>query len=308
MNTPMTAAGKKDSRHTVLYGPLVQAAIHASDKFSMIVRNGTKYLDRLKSTLRLLQQRAGLIRFSAGEPTETLLHFAARAAHDEACEIILQSRWCIEEINKPATSAGRTPLLESVRLNRRAVFHLLRKYGAEVQALALSPYDENARVWSALHIFADQAHNDNSRLLDDILEAGPHVDADGGHHIETPFNVAVPRNAFKLANHLQARGSSINATSTKSSLLGSPHPLTGLGHIIALNARHSFSGLRYMLSLRDDAEQRSANFIVKSARSLTALDLCADVPHGLIYASGESLSPEHFDWETNRAIAHELLE
>ena len=42
---------------------------------------------------------------------------------------------------------------------------------------------------------------------------------------------------------------------------------------------------------------------------MSALHLCALVPHGLAYAeSGEVLTRGDFDWETNRAIVHELSE
>lgn len=51
------------------------------------------------------------------------------------------------------------------------------------------------------------------------------------------------------------------------------------------------------------------DFVVEPSRGLSALHLCALVPHGLSYAgSGEALTREDFDWETNRAIVHELLE
>lgn len=306
VDTPITTKGNKDSRHAVVYGPLVRGAVHASDKFSMILRNGAHYLSQFKSTLAFLQEKTKLIRFSMGGENETLLHFAAREAHDDACEIILESGWRIEELNQPAGPARLTPLLESVRWNRRALFHLLRKHGADAHALALSPYDEHARTWSALHIFAEQAHNDDLGLVDDLLATGLPVDGDQTHNTETPFNVAVRRNAFHLANYLLRHGASLNAASVYSSLIVSAYPLTGLGHIVALNARYSFNGLRYMLGPHDAA---AVDFIVEATRALSALHLCALVPHGLVYAgSGEALAPGDFDWETNRAVVHELLE
>ena len=311
IDTPMTTEGKKDLRHAVVYGPLVQAAVHASDKFSMILRNGANYLSQFKSTLALLQEKTKLVRFSLGRQNETLLHFAAREAHDEACEIILESGWRIEELDQPAGPAGLTPLLESVRWNRRSMFRLMLKHGADAHALALSPYDEHARTWSALHIFAEQAHNDELGLVDDLLAASVPVDGDPTHAIETPFNVAVRHNAFRLADCLLRRGASLHAASACSSLIVSPHPLTGLGHIVALNARYSFNGLRYMLGPHEAAapEAAAVDFVVEPARGLSALHLCALVPHGLAYAgSGEALTRGDFDWETNRAIVHELLE
>jgi hypothetical protein len=109
----MTTEGKKDHRHAVIYGPLVRGAVHASGEFSMILRNGANYLSQFKSTLALLQEKTKLVRFSMGSQNETLLHFAAHEAHDEACEIILESGWRIEELDLPAGPAGLTPLLES---------------------------------------------------------------------------------------------------------------------------------------------------------------------------------------------------
>lgn len=203
VDTPMTTEGKKDLRHAVIYGPLVRGAVHASDKFSTILRNGANYLSQFKSTLALLQEKTKLVHFKIDGQSETLLHFAAREAHDEACEIILESGWRTGELNQPAGPAGPagpTPLLESVRWNRRALFHLLQKHGANALALALSPYDEHARTWSALHIFAEQAHNDELGLVDDLIATGLPVDGDPTHDIETPFNVAIRRNAFRLAS------------------------------------------------------------------------------------------------------------
>ncbi len=311
IDTPMTTEGNKDLRYVIVYGPLVRLAVHASDKFSMILRNGADYLSQFKATLDLLQEKTKLVRFNVGGHKETLLHFAACEAHDEACEIILESGWLIEELDQPAGLAGMTPLLESVRWNRRALFHLLLKHGANAHALALSPYDEHARTWSALHIFAEQAHNDELGLVDDLLAASVPVDGDPAHAIETPFNVAVRHNAFHLADCLLRRGASLHVASKRSSLIVSPHPLTGLGHIVALNARYSFNSLRYMLGPHEAAapEAAAVDFVVEPARGLSALHLSALVPYGLAYAgSGEALTCEDFDWETNRAIVHELLE
>ena len=105
----MTTEGKKDHRHAVIYGPLVRGAVHASGEFSMILRNGANYLSQFKSTLALLQEKTKLVRFSMGSQNETLLHFPAHEAHDEACEIILESGWQIEELDLPAGPAGLTP-------------------------------------------------------------------------------------------------------------------------------------------------------------------------------------------------------
>ena len=94
----MTTDGKKDDRHAVLYGPLVEKALHGSDRFSMILRNGIQYHTCLKSTLTLLEEKTRLIRFYLGN-NHTVISFAASEAHDEACEIILDLKWRIHELN-----------------------------------------------------------------------------------------------------------------------------------------------------------------------------------------------------------------
>ena len=56
--------------------------------------------------------------------------------------------------------------------------------------------------------------------------------------------------------------------------------------------------------------------VVEPARQLSVLPLCALVPKGLRYVGGEGQEPDEgpelartdFDWETNRMIAHEVLE
>ncbi|KAI1459630.1 ankyrin [Annulohypoxylon moriforme] len=301
---PMTTEGKKDVRQTVLYGPLVRHAVHGSDKFSMITRNGADYLNSLRSTLTLLQDKTKLVRFGVGT-NETLLHYAAKEAHDEACQIILELGWLTEEINKPAGSESRTPLLESVRWNRRSLFQLLVQHGADVNALSASPYDESGRrTWSALHTFADQAHNDDLTLVDDLIAAGVPVDgnAAAAPDIETPFHIAVRRHAFRLADRLRFHGANIDATCVRAAFLVAPHPLTGLGWAVALNARHSLPGLRYLLA-------QSPSFVVEPERGLTVLHLAACVPEGLKYiGSGEAVSRVDFDWDTHLLIFRELLD
>ena len=57
------------------------------------------------------------------------------------------------------------------------------------------------------------------------------------------------------------------------------------------------------------SRDRASDIVVDPTRGLSALHLCALVPCGLVYApSGEALTRGDFDWETNRAIVHELLE
>ena len=296
-NVPTTSQGTRDNRYVAFYGPLVRYAVSASDKFSMILRNGLSYIDQLKSTLALLQEKTERIRFNLGQ-NETLLHMAAKGAHDEACQSILESNWLASEINKPAGLAGRTPLLESVRWNRRTLFHLLIRHGADATVLSASPYDETGRpTWTALHHFADQAHDDDLALVDDLVAAGVPVDGDG----ETPFDIAVRRSAFRLADRLRAHGAALDAASLRSALLVAPHPLTALGHAVARNSRCGMPALRYLLAA-------GAGFVVEGKRGLTALHLVALVPEGFDYVAGGLLERRDFDWETNRIIAGELLQ
>ncbi|KAM3087805.1 hypothetical protein ACMFMG_001876 [Clarireedia jacksonii] len=293
-----------DKRYVFNYGPLVRNAIHAADRFSMILRNGTQHLENLHATLKYLKEKTVLIKFQVAFNGESPLLLAAQEAHDEVVEWILENKWLPEDINKSGGVSKRTPLLESVRWNRRPMFQMLLKHGADSSALAINPYDEKRRDWSALHIFAHESHDDNLALVDDMIEAGVAIDGSAEHDLETPFNVAVRQQAFALADRLLEFGADINATTTKSSLITSPFPLTGLGHMVALNARYSTPSLRYLLTNYMDA----IDFIVEPERELSVLHLAAIVPQGLKTSSGSDINRFDFDWETNRSITHELLE
>lgn len=298
---PNTTEGKRDLRHAVFYGPLVRNALHASDKFSMIIRNDTNYLTNLKSTLALLQEKTKLVRFNLGQ-YQTPLHFAAREAHDETCEVILELGWFTDDINIPAGPEKRTPLLESVHWNRPNLFRLLRNHGADIHALCMSPFEgSEQRTWSALHVMANQAQNNEFALVDEILAAGLPVDGNPEAEMETAFNIAVCRNGFKLAEKLRTHGANPDATRKQSALLIAPYPLTVLGHEIARNARYGLAAIRYLLALRP-----RPSFIVEPERGLTALHLVAMVPDGFTYVGGGELNRADFDWETNCAIAQEL--
>jgi ankyrin repeat protein len=274
----------------------------------MIIRNGLGYRNELEAIIAFLQEKTRLIVFRFGQDNETLLHYAASTAHDEACEIIIKRGWLIGEINKPAGPDGRTPLLESVRWNRHKLFDLLRNHGADLHAMARNPYDDAVSNWSALHIFSDQAHENDLSMVDTLLGAGLPIDGPQGIDVETPFNIAVRRSAFKLANYLLQRGASINATSMRSAFLICTHALTGLGHLIALNSRHAKKMVQYLAVANARLQQSETGFIVDPCRGFTALHLCAIVPHGISYISGGALSVAEFGWETSWAICHELLE
>jgi ankyrin repeat protein len=324
-----------------LFNPLILGAIHSSDTFSMILRNGTSYLERLEGTLGLLHRRYRPHFLGGENGYETPIGFAVSEAHDEATKILLKLGWGVEDIDRPNSEHSRTPLLDAVRWNRRHMFKLLLDHGANTCAVAKNPFDQERRNWSALHIFAEQGHNKNLELVSDLLGDGVPVDgledSDDESVIvvdtETPFYVAVRKNAFKLADLLLSKGANINALSSRSSLLISDHSLTGLGHIVALNARHCIPSIRYLLNSHafviSDATPRpgiaaastasattdisdtlfnTVAFIVEPTRSLTALHFCAVVPSGLRYVAGNPLSRKDFDFETNSLITHELLD
>ena len=311
-----------------LWSPLVHLAIHASDRFSMTIRNGAKYHTQLEATLRYLHDTFKNRYFVESQGYETVIGYAVQGAHDEAAAILLEIGWGIEAINRPNASHGRTPLLDAVRWNRRHMVRLLLAHGADPYAVARNPFDEDARNWGALHIFAEQTHNADLGVVSDLLGAGVPVDGAPDSDIETPFFVAVRRNAFHLADFLLVRGADINAMATRSALLTSGTRLTGLGHLIALNARHCSAALRYLLSYADmnattptPISTSTLTFTVAPSHGLTALHLVAALPHGLdlTYTSTSSfpsttlniplsLSAADFDTETNRSIAHEVLD
>lgn len=322
-----------------MFSPLIRGAIHSSDTFSMILRNGKFYLDALEGTMRVLYRNdSWKPRFLGGESGyDTPIAYAVSEAHDEATEILLKLGWGTEDVNRPNSGHGRTPLLDAVRWGRRHIVKLLLDHGADASALAKNPFNQERRNWGALHIFAEQGHNENPGLVSDLLDAGVPIDGledsdgefSGDVDAETPFYVAVRKNAFKLADLLLSKGADINALSLRSSLLISDYPLTGLGHIIALNARYSISSIRYLLTshmfITSDATSGAAentasatndgpdsipvnvNFIVDPTRYLTALHFCAMVPSSLHYTAGGPLSRTDFDLETNARITHELL-
>lgn len=301
-NVPMTTEGERDLRHSVTYGPLVNYALHASDKFSMVIRNGAGYLTNLRSTLALLQEKTKLVRFNLGQQ-QFPLHFAAWEAHDEACKIILELGWFTGEINRPTGPGKRTALHESVRWNRRDLFILLLSHGADIQVPCSSPFsDSQEHNWSALHLLADQAHNDDVSIVDDIIAAGLPVDGDPTSQAETPFHIAIRRNAFHLAEKLRSHAANLDILRTQSALFIAKQPVTILGHEIARNARYGLPALRYLLGL-----DPRPSFVIEPSLCLTALHLVAMLPEGLSYVGGAEITRADFDWETNRAIANELL-
>ena len=322
--TRMTTEGKPDLRTAVHFGSLVEGAIKAADKYSMILRHGIDWLDSLHKTLDLLRGKTKMINFSSFFHGSTL-YYAVAGAHDEVVDYMFQHEWLIDTINKPIGDAERTPFLEAVRWNRRPLCVLLRDKGADVKALAANPFEPRKRNWSALHILAYEGHDKDTTLVEWLIKAGIPVDGRKGalgsigdadisslvlddlkagiYSCETAFAVAVRRNAFNLANELLRLGANPNTLSFSSGMFASSHPLTILGQLIISNARHSVHRLRYLINLSEPID-----FVVEPERRLTALHRAALANIEVSRVdSGEVVKKEHFDLETNAEIMRELL-
>jgi ankyrin repeat protein len=339
--TQMTTEGNKDLRFAVMYGPLVQQAVHAADRFSMILRNGAEFLNRLHATLDLLREKSKLISFQS-RFSGSLLYFAVSGAHNEVVEYMFAHNWCVDTLNRPCGGAGRTPVLEAVRWNRRSMFQTLVDHGADNQALAANPFQPHLWNWSALHIFANEGHTKDVSIVHDLVKCGVPVDGVPAHapnvqditrdesistHMsslslketaaptypcETPFTVSLRHNAFPLSTTLLSLGANPNALTLTSGLFSSPYPLTPLGHTIISNARFSSARLKYLLALPNIA------CIVEPARNLTALHRAA-MAHVDVYRIsdsdsdsnagplGDAVRREEVDTDTNADILYELL-
>ena len=338
--TRIASDGKKDKRYALMYGGVVEAAVHAADRFSMILRNGTEYINRLHATLDLLREKTKLISFQ-GTFHGSLLYVAVSKAHDEVVDYMFTNNWLVETINEPCGTACRTPVLEAVRWNRLSMFRLLVDHGADVHALAANPFQPHLRNWSALHIFANEGHVKNVSLVHQLIQRGvsvegvPVIQKGSDNHeaidtdainvamsslsvrwtstktfpCETPFLVALRQNAFPLASTLLTLGANPNATTLSAGLFSSPHPLTVLGHTIISNARYSSARLKYLLGLEEEEEEEegAVDFIVEPSRRLTALHRAAMANADVTRVSGEAVRREDFDFDTNAEIMYELL-
>lgn len=334
-----------------IYGPMLAAAAHSADLFSMILRHGSEYKVRLKATLDYLLVKSKNTYFSTGIGSfgHTLLYDAVREAHDAVVEYLLSPEtqkllglpqsntvslqpdstelestvkpnvgdipgaFKPEDVNLACGFEKRTPLLESVRWNRRPLFQMLSEHGADARATSRNPFTKDRMDWTGLHIFAYAGHNSDFRLVHDLVRAGVPVDgrSAGSTETQTPLAVAIQNNAFELASTLIRIGADINAQSLSSGLIAGDYPLTILGQIIASTTRYSTPRLRYMLF--ECAVHSEVNFIVEPERSFTALHRAAWAYHGLFATSPDSdeLKPicrEDCDMTTNRDIIYELLQ
>ena len=317
-----------DKRYAVTFGPLVNKAEQAADKFSMILRGGADYLNRLHATLDLLREKSELANFQ-GMMQGSMLYSAVSKAHDEVVEYMFEKNWLTETINLPVGEARRTPVLEAIRWNRENLVRTLVGHGADIHALAVNPFAPAVSNWSALHIYAHEGHDRDLSLIQILVEMGfpvegpsgaddtqnvpPDIstlsiaDKQGPNQInETPFAVAIRHNAFNLADTLLSLGADANSLSNTSGLSKVVNPLTVLGHAIVSNARYCHARLNYLLNLVGDS---SISFIVEPERNLTALHRCA-IAHVEVMKrtdGGVLVSRQEFDTDTNADIMYELL-
>lgn len=343
------------------YSSIIAAATYSADDFSMMLRHGRKYKERLKQTFDylLMKSKNVLSVNGIGGFGNTLLYYAVSTASDAVVEYLLSpdvtksglestisksndlkepkeahdashqgvitmsnsgnnyqagAFIAVEHINQPCSSDRRTPLLESVRWNRRRIFQLLLSHGANPRATAQNPFLEHSMDWTALHIIAFAGHDSNVQLCNDLVDAGvsPEGRPPDTTQPETPLTIAIQNNTFNLASSLLTLGANVNALSQSLGLIATEHPTTILGHIIASTARHSIPRLRFLLY--DCALHESIDFVVEPARKLTALHRAAWAHRGLYYTSSQHsarhvpLRREECDWAANRDLVYELLQ
>lgn len=329
-----TTDGRPELRHALMYGSVVQDTIHSADRFSMILRNGPEYLARLHATLGLLQEKTKLINFQSSFGGN-VLYYAVSEAHDEVVEYMLKHNWCVETLNDGCGLAGRTPVLEAVRWNRRPMYQMLLDSGADIKTLAANPFRPAVFNWSALHLFAHEGHIKDVSLVDDLVANGVPVDGSVDapalflvpsestnetldsevssltinnetkpiFPCETPFAVALRHNGFPLASALLSHGAIPNALTMSSGLFVSLYPLTVHGHIIISNARYSSARLQCLLNLDDIG----LGFIVEPKRRLSALHRAAMAYQDIHKVDGGIVRREEFDFDTSADILYELL-
>ena len=332
--TKKTVDGEIDKRHALFYAPIVLAAEKAADKFSMILRGGRDYIKRLHATLDILRQKTEFIDFQKNPSVplqNSLLFTAVSRGHDEVVEYMLEKQWLIKDrINFPVGEHRGTPVLEAVRWNRPPMIKMLLEGGANIHAAAADPFDLNSDDWTALHVFAQEGHDKDLELVSILKGQGIPIDglvsSPGAIRpddditarvddlslaskalptlsCETPFAVALRRNAFNLSAKLLSLGADPNSLSYASGLFKAPFPTTILGHIILSNARYSSARLRFLLHL----ESHEVHSIVEPARKLTALHRSAMGCRDISHRTGGPVDAFEYDKHTNASIMYELL-
>ncbi|KAJ6031532.1 ankyrin [Penicillium herquei] len=316
---------------------ILKSATHSADTFSMILRNGAKYEERLSETLKLCLERSKKTVFGTGigEFDTTLLFYAVSECHDKVVEFLLSKEvaqlvesfgtqpdegasrpgaYVPSDINRPAGDHRRTPVLEAIRWSRKPIVELLITNCADPKAVARNPFNVDEINWTGLHILAMAGHNTNHDELVSylVLEAGLHIDghysnatensseleSDAGYNLETPFLVALQHNAFNLASTFLAFGANSNAVCTNAGLLSLENPTTVLGHIIAASAQHSIPRLRYLLGKSSQGETE-VDFIVEEERELSALHRAAWAHKGVMHRTSTVNDPQSGFLERN---------
>lgn len=320
------------------------AATHSTDTFSMLLRHGALYKERLRETFRYLLRATRNVQYATGIGGFgfSLLYFAVTEAHDVLVEYLLSDEvsamlasdgWYHEvhesseghpnnvtgayrasDINLACGEEKRTPLLEAIYWNRIDLCKLLISKGADIHAKARNPYIQNQMSWSALHILAEGSTDDRCETAQTLVDLGVPIDGDGietDHKPETPFMVAVQSNCFTLSSTLLSLGANINAVSQGFGWTYVDAPTTVLGLVVASAARNSAFRLRYLLFTCPQSE--SIDFIVEPGRALTALHRAAMGCVGVYSRSPDHSEPttierKDYDFSSNREIMYELLQ
>ncbi|KAL5325057.1 hypothetical protein ACEPPN_006179 [Leptodophora sp. 'Broadleaf-Isolate-01'] len=337
----------KAQRFNFTYQEFLKSAVHGADMFSMIFRNGIKYLERMKDTLDYLLEETHGASFATGLGGfgYTLLYYAISEGYNPVAKYLLAPEteallragreklraviddedhmpirrygvFSEEHINSPCGIEQRTPLLECIRWNHHELFDLLISRGADIHARSRNPFDGSRTNWSALHAFAYAAHDSDLTLVRKVIEAGIEVDAQTNEStdLETPLLVALKNNAFNLAQELLREGANINAACISSGFITLEQPTTVLGHLLVSAARGSVARMQVLFNQPQEAQDRATMFVVEPQRQLTAFHLAARAHKGVFdripdgKSSPVAYQRNQYDFAQNRDILNELLQ
>lgn len=325
--------GRRMERTTYTVGDLFVAATQSADLFSMTLRHGKSYQENLRQTFDYLLTRFCDVTFSTGLRGGTLLYYAVSRGYDFVVGYLLSDHvkkllesifhgpldlhlstkigaYHPSDINRPCGDDQRTPLLEAVRVKRKALVNLLLSAGANPKVQSRNPFQPGKSNFSAIHVFAQAGHDEDFEILEALLSSHG-LSSDGRDpddtEVETPLTVAVQNNSFKLCDFLISHGANPNSLSTSSGLIATAYPTTVLGQVIASAAHNSTSRIEYLLFRCAAAEE--IEFVVEPTRNLTALHFAA-LAHTYLRSAvdNSSLERSDFSWDHNRTIIQRLLE
>ncbi|KAL8800255.1 MAG: hypothetical protein Q9182_005311, partial [Xanthomendoza sp. 2 TL-2023] len=343
--TQKTSTGEIEKRHAIMYGPLVARAERAADKFSMILRGGEDFINRLHSTFDLLRAKSELIDFSSSFQG-SLLYTAVSRAHDELVEYMFDRQWLVETINRPIGNAQRTPVLEAIRWNRGSLVQTLIDHGADIHALACNPFAPEECNWSALHIHAHEGHDKNFSTVTKLVQLG--LAPDGPARPANPnTNKYLPMTdvSFKETNASEittvpdlallsmtdsnitsrdiespfavaVRHNAFNLADKLLSLGADPNSLAMKSGLFAADypltvlGHMIVSNARYSfarLAYLLQLGSAPVEFIVGPTRKLTALHQCAMAHQGVKKRDGGAIVRAEFDMDNNSDIMYKLL-